>query len=83
MNSIAILEARLESLSQRRTNDVTDLQRQLWLEKEAKRELAVRLCEAAARERNIQHSLDTVRIQSQADAEVMSSIIFMRNYLCN
>ena len=42
------------------------------LEREAKRELAVRLREAAARERSIQQSLEAVRIKSQADAETMS-----------
>jgi hypothetical protein len=53
--------------------------RQLWPEKEAKPELAVRV---ASRERNIQHLLDIVRIQSQADAEVMSRHIFFLQSKC-
>jgi hypothetical protein len=54
--------------------------RQLWLEKEAKPEFAVQV---ASRERNIQHLLDIVRIQSQADAEVMSRHIFFGSRSAN
>ena len=42
------------------------------LEREANRELGVRLREAAAREKSIQQSLETFRIKSQVDAEAMS-----------
>ena len=42
------------------------------LDREANRELGVRLREAAARERSIQQSLETFRIKSQEDAEAMS-----------
>ena len=46
----------------------------MQLEREANRELGVRLREAAARERSIQQSLETFRIKkkSQVDAEAMS-----------
>ena len=62
-NTIAALETRLESEIERRANDVAALQRQVRLEREAKRDLAVRLREAATRERSIQQSLETVRIR--------------------
>ena len=42
------------------------------LDREANRELGVRLREAAARERSIQQSLETFRIKSQVDSETMS-----------
>ena len=44
----------------------------MQLEREANRELGVRLREAAARERSIQQSLETFRIKSQVDSETMS-----------
>ena len=71
-DTIAALGTRLESEIERRANDVAALQRQVRLEREAKRELALGLREAAARKRSIQQSLETVRIKSQADAEAMS-----------
>jgi hypothetical protein len=70
INSMAILEARLKSLSQSRTSDVAALRRRQWLEVRL-RELGVRLRRAAARERNIQHLMDVARSQRQADTEVL------------
>jgi len=67
---MAILEARLKSLSQSRTSDVAALRRRQWLEVRL-RELGVRLRRAAARERNIQHLMDVARSQRQADTEVL------------
>ena len=74
-NAIAALATRLEIEIERRANDVAALQRKVRLEREAKRELGVRLREAASRERSIQQSLETFRIKSQADAEAMSCLI--------
>ena len=50
--------------------------RQLWLEKEAKRELAVQV---DSRERNIQHLLYIFRIQSQAAEGYVSTYVFMQS----
>ena len=65
-NTIAALETRLESEIERRANDVAALQRKVRLDREANRELGVRLREAAARERSIQQqSLETFPIKKK------------------